>query len=146
MTPIKYFCSASQISLHKTWSAYIRRTNSTGARSPAKWPITRQLQCSSWTNFSKLGVNTSTGHKRYQRVQLPTLHAVMQCWDTYRQTHKLQWNDMWTDITAGCFNQLFWNTSTCLLMGFLLAANILMLMLICGIGVAVWSVLDRRCP
>ena len=54
---------------------------------------------------------------------------------------------MWmfkADIT-GCFNQLFWNTATCLLMGFLLSANILMLMLTCGFGVAVtpmiWSVL-----
>ena len=79
------------------------------------------------------------GIQRYQRVQLPTLPEVMQCWDTYRQSKKLQWNDMWmfkADIT-GCFNQLFWNSATCLLMGFLLAANILMLMLTCGFGVAV---------
>ena len=87
------------------------------------------------------------GIHRYQRVQLPTLQEVMQCWDTYRQTNQLQWNDMWmfkADIT-GCFNQLFWTTSTCLLMGFLLGANILMIMLTCGFGVAVtpmiWSVL-----
>ena len=46
------------------------------------------------------------GIQRYQRVQLPTLQAVMKCWDTYRSTHNLQWKDMWmfkADIT-GCFN------------------------------------------
>jgi hypothetical protein len=55
---------------------------------------------------------------------------------------------MWmfkADIT-GCFNPLFfWKTATCLLIGFLLEANILMIMLTCGFGVAVshmiWSVL-----
>ena len=79
------------------------------------------------------------GIQRYQRVQLPTLREVVQHWDTYRQTRNLQWNDMWmfkADIT-GCFNQLFWNAATCLLMGFLLGATLLMIMITCGFGVAV---------
>ena len=87
------------------------------------------------------------GIARYQRVQLPVLREVMQRWDTYRVHHHLDWRDMWmfkADIT-GCFNQLHWNQATCLLMGFLLEANILMLMLTCGFGVAVtpmiWSVI-----
>ena len=67
-------------------------------------------------------------------------------WDKYRRERRLNWADMWifkADI-SNCFNQLHWAPEIAKLMGFMLTANILMLMLTCGFGVAitpmVWGV------
>ena len=87
------------------------------------------------------------GIARYQKVQLPTFHAVLLAWDNYRIDENLQWSDMWmfkADI-SGCFNQLHWSTESVFLMGFHLTRNIIMIMLTCGFGVGVtpmvWSLI-----
>jgi hypothetical protein len=87
------------------------------------------------------------GIQRYQRVHLPTFKEVLVAWDNYRIDNNLEWRDMWifkADI-SGCFNQLHWSQESVRLMGFVLQANILMIMLTCGFGVGVtpmvWSLL-----
>ena len=94
------------------------------------------------------------GIERYQKVTLPTFHAVMLAWDNYRIDRGIQWKSMWmfkADI-SGCFNQLHWSQESVRLMGFHLQKDILMIMLTCGFGVGVtpmiWSMIGdalNRC-
>jgi hypothetical protein len=100
-------------------------------------------------------LNTETtkqlvGIARYQAVVLPTLREVVTAWDEYRRTNAIEWwRDMWmfkADI-FNCFNQFHWHLNNAKLMGFMLTVTLLMIMLMCGFGVAVtpmiWAVIGN---
>jgi hypothetical protein len=78
---------------------------------------------------------------------LPNSREVINEWEKYRRANGLELRNMWmfeVDISK-YFNQLHWHPTTAKLMGFMLTATLLMLMLICGLGVAVtpmiWGVI-----